>query len=67
MNHAVKFAVVGAPAGPNVPENRCMDLPAGTGTTGRLAVGGYAMTSEYPAKTISPIARRATATGSPST
>ena len=49
--HAVKFAVVGAPAGPNVPENRCMDLPAGTGTTGRLAVGGYAMTSEYPAKT----------------
>ena len=52
--HTAKIAIIGAPAGPNVPENRCMDLAAGTGTTGRLAPGGHVMTSEYPAKSISP-------------
>ena len=48
FDRVAKFAVIGAPVGPGVPENRCQDLPAATSTAGKLSVGGAVTTAGHP-------------------
>ena len=43
-----KFTVIGSPVGPDVPENRCDDLPTSISTTGKLSVGGKVTTGAHP-------------------